>query len=131
MMVFADSSYYIALLRSGDQYHSKAVALAQSVRSIVTTQFVLIEVAAAFAKSTLRKRFLVLIDALSMDQDVQIVPAEDSLFRLSLDLYRQRSDKDWSLVDCASFVIMTREKISNALTNDRHFEQAGFTALLK
>jgi hypothetical protein len=46
-------------------------------------------------------------------------------------LYAQRPDKEWSLTDCISFVVMTQEGIFDALTGDRHFEQAGFVALLK
>ena len=46
-------------------------------------------------------------------------------------LYAERPDKDWSLTDCISFVVMRKMDITEALTGDRHFEQAGFTALLK
>ena len=46
-------------------------------------------------------------------------------------LYAERPDKDWSLTDCISFVVMRTMDITEALTGDRHFEQAGFTALLK
>lgn len=42
-----------------------------------------------------------------------------------------RSDKDWSLTDCISFMIMTENAMKEALTGDRHFEQAGFVALLR
>jgi predicted nucleic acid-binding protein len=42
-----------------------------------------------------------------------------------------RPDKDWSLTDCISFVVMNAESISEALTGDEHFEQAGFVALLR
>lgn len=48
-----------------------------------------------------------------------------------VDLFEQRPDKEWSLVDCISFGVMQDEKLTEALTGDRHFEQAGFVALLK
>ena len=35
------------------------------------------------------------------------------------------------LTDCISFVLMSEEGIAEALTGDHHFEQAGFTALLR
>ena len=54
----------------------------------------------------------------------------DTLFARGFNLYRQRSDKAWSLTDCISFVVMADEGLNEALTGDRHFEQAGFTALL-
>ena len=63
--------------------------------------------------------------------DVRILPADPVLFDAALDLYKQRLAKDWSLTDCTSFVVMRQQGISEALTGDHHFEQAGFAALLK
>ena len=51
--------------------------------------------------------------------------------RRGVDFFEQRSDKEWSLTDCLSFLVMRDEGITQALTGDHHFEQAGFTALLK
>ena len=48
-----------------------------------------------------------------------------------MDLFEQRSDKEWSLTECLSFVVMGDEGIAEALTGDKHFEQAGYMALLK
>ena len=62
---------------------------------------------------------------------VKIVAAETRLFQRGVELFEQRRDKDWSLTDCLSFVVMQDEGITQALTGDKHFEQAGFTALLK
>jgi predicted nucleic acid-binding protein len=53
------------------------------------------------------------------------------LYEEGMKLYASRPDKEWSLTDCISFIIMQREKITGALTGDHHFEQAGFVALLK
>jgi predicted nucleic acid-binding protein len=47
------------------------------------------------------------------------------------DLLASHSDKSWSLVDCASFVVMRERSISAALIADHHFDQAGFSRLLK
>jgi uncharacterized protein len=41
-----------------------------------------------------------------------------------------RRDKEWSLTDCISFVVMKERGLTEALTADHHFEQAGFKALL-
>lgn len=48
-----------------------------------------------------------------------------------MQLYKRRLDKEWSLVDCVNFVVMTRRSITEALTTDHHFEQAGFFRMLK
>jgi hypothetical protein len=48
-----------------------------------------------------------------------------------LALYAARPDKEWSLTDCVSFLVMQDHGVTEALTADHHFEQAGFVALLK
>jgi hypothetical protein len=60
-----------------------------------------------------------------------IVPASKQLFRAGFDLFSRRPDKDWSLVDCISFVVMKQRRLKEALTTDQHFIQAGFRALLR
>ena len=67
-----------------------------------------------------------------MESDGQIIIVEhlDSLYRRGLALYDARPDKEWSLTDCISFVVMTDEGLTEALTGDGHFTQAGFKALL-
>jgi hypothetical protein len=84
-----------------------------------------------FAKAADRDRFLKLLSLLEADPNARILTASDELFRSSVELYRRRADKDWSLTDCSSFIVMERESIREALTADHHFEQAGFIALLK
>lgn len=76
-----------------------------------------------------RSTFLALIRALQKDPFTEIVPATPDLFDRGLDLYARRPDKTWSLTDCISFVVMTERGLTEALTGDRHFEQAGFQAL--
>src|SRR5439155_19292118 len=110
---------------------TRAAAFDLRGRSLVTTRFVLIEIADAFARAADRQRAIDLIDALEGDPQVRIVPADETLVREGYDFYCERPDKDWSLTDCISFVVMQREGITEALTGDRHFEQAGFVALLK
>lgn len=61
----------------------------------------------------------------------RVIPQSGRLFDEALTLYAGRLDKGWSLTDCASMAIMTRRGITEALTSDHHFEQAGFKVLLK
>jgi predicted nucleic acid-binding protein len=60
-----------------------------------------------------------------------IIPLDSRLLDRGLERMASRPDKDWSLTDCISFVVMENQDITEALTADRHFEQAGFTALFK
>lgn len=130
--VFVDSSYYVALLLKTDQAHPRAVEITRKLEStIVTTAWVLTEVANTLSASHLRSGFLSLLDDLQSDNEVTIVAPEPETFAQGIDLYRNRPDKNWSLTDCISFVVMKREGITEALTGDHHFEQAGFKALLR
>ncbi len=45
-------------------------------------------------------------------------------------LFLKHIDHDWSFTDCVSFRVMKKLRLSEALTKDEHFEEAGFTALL-
>jgi predicted nucleic acid-binding protein len=67
--------------------------------------------------------------ALAQDTAVYIAGESDALYDGGLALYRARADKQWSLTDCISFVLMKREGLREALTGDRHFAQAGFVPL--
>jgi len=69
--------------------------------------------------------------ALHTHPRVKIVPADTRLFQRGVNFFEQRPDKRWSLTDCLSFIVMEDERLHEALTGDRDFEQAGFIALLK
>ncbi len=61
----------------------------------------------------------------------EVVPVSASLLNEAIELYHRYQDKAWTLTDCISFLIMRERGITEALTGDRHFEQAGFIAMLK
>lgn len=129
---FADAFYFVALLNRADQHHSRAVAAAREFRGeLVTTEWVLMEFADALAESASRKVVAPFLLRLEQDAEVRIVRASWELFQRGLRLYEKRADKDWSLTDCISFVVMEETGVHEALTGDQHFEQAGFVALLK
>ena len=130
--VLADSFYYLALGNPGDEAHGLAVSASRD-RTVghVTHAWVLTEVADALAQAGLRARFLALLALLRDDSRMVVLPATEELFQSGIELYRARPDKDWSLTDCISFVVMQRRAIRQALTGDRHFVQAGFEALLR
>jgi len=129
--VFADTYYYLALIGKADQGHLQAVEFATSFRGrTITTEWILTEVGDASARSQNRSIFLQLFRSLADDVNTEIVEASHELFARGVELFARRSDKDWSLTDCISFVVMHEHGIHEALTGDRHFEQAGYTALL-
>jgi len=133
--VFADSSYWMALLNPEDLLHERARNISESSQPsrIITSEMVLIEVLDGFSKSgrSLRQAAVSLVEGLRQDVNVSIVKQTSRQFQDALSLYAQRSDKDWGLTDCSSFRIMNRYRLTQALTHDRHFGQAGFRALLR
>lgn len=129
--VFADAFYFVALLNRRDQHHAKVIAAARQVReNLVTTEWMLMELADALAESGSRRLVAPFIRELSRDPRIKIVPASEELFQHGLRLYEERQDKGWTLTDCTSFVVMRDENIADALTGDHHFEQAGFKEIL-
>ena len=134
---FGDASYWLALVDDSDQYHEVATQystlLALENARIITSQMVLNEVLAPRSGTTPERRqdTVGLIDRILRDPNVHVVPQLPEQFEEALLLLRARaSDKEWSITDCASFLVMERFNIWEALTNDHHFEQAGFTAML-
>ena len=129
---FADTFYFLALLDSTEIRHAKAVEAARDTElRLVTTEWVLAEFGDAYCHPGDRADFVSLYHSLANHTRVKIIPADTRLFQRGVDLFEQRGDKEWSLTDCLSFVSMRDEGITEALTGDKHFEQAGFTALLK
>jgi len=128
--VFADTAFYAAILNRRDEYHVRAKELAAQIDDeVVTTEFVLIETANFCTSGHQRAAFLRLVDHLRRGK-VDVVAASTALFQSGLELFAARPDKEWSLTDCTSFIVMHERGLYEALTSDKHFEQAGFKALL-
>jgi len=129
---FGDTSYFLAMLIPSDVNHAAARSWAERNRTpIVTTEYVVVEVGNYLSPEPTRRLFSDFLRALHSDPRITLIPASSELLERGADLYRSRSDKSWSLTDCISFVVMKENAIRDGLTADRHFEQAGFTAILK
>lgn len=132
--LFVDTAYVYAIISPRDQWHAKAVLWEKRIiaekRPLIITEFVLTEIADGLATVNFRQTA---VQTIRLFQDiglVKVVPASSALFSQALELYEQRQDKNWGLTDCTSFVVMKENNITEALTADEHFRQAGFTALL-
>lgn len=133
--VFADTGYWIALLNPRDALHTKAITLSTSLRPLrfISSEMVLIELLNDFAArgTYLRRAAVALSNQLYKDPNTTVVSQTSIQFENMLSFYAQREDKAWSYTDCSSFWIMQQTGITEALAYDKHFEQAGFTALLR
>ena len=65
------------------------------------------------------------------DSKTIIIPQTSEQFQQAFDFYKKRLDKGYSLTDCASMQIMRQLEIYEILTFDKHFQQEGFSALLR
>src|SRR5437868_6794472 len=130
-MVFVDTLYVIALTNRRDQYHDRAGRLAEEYESaqLITTDAVLLEIGNALARGFKDAAIAVIERFLSAD-NLRIARLTPELFERAFDLYRSHRDKEWGLIDCVSFVVMRDEGVTDALTVDQHFIQAGFRALM-
>jgi uncharacterized protein len=133
--VFADTGYWIALVNPKDELRKVAAAASKRVTGcrVVTTEMVLTEFLNALGTwgEKFRHKAVQVVNRLIDDPNVVVVPQTSLQFRTALERFRERSDKDWSLTDCASFIEMENRGIGEALAHDRHYEQAGFTPLLR
>ena len=133
--LFLDTAYVVALFNIRDQWHPKAIEWQRKIAlddtRLITTEFILAEIGDGLSSRKVRSRAASLIQILIQSPTVIIVPADSTLFSKGLTLYQNRADKDWGLTDCTSFVVMQEYSLSDVLTSDEHFEQAGFNPLLR
>jgi len=130
--VFADTFYFIALVGpDGPQRRKAAAATVNPSGRLVPTAWILTELANFLHRVNDRPAFLQIYRTLTTDRSVAILEPEQRLFDRGIRLYENRPDKEWSLTDCVSFIAMEELGVTDALTGDHHFEQAGFKALLK
>lgn len=96
----------------------------------MTTEAVLLEWLNALSDASTRRIAAESYLRVCADARIEVVPLQAELMRSAVELYRGRPDKNWSLTDCVSFVVMERRGLMEALTMDRDFEQAGLKALM-
>lgn len=132
--IFADSAFWIALISPRDTLHPAAVREISraKTRQITTSEMVLVEVLNFFsgADPAIRQGASQFVARLITDGLCEVVPQTSEQFREALRLYQERQDKSWSLTDCASMLLMRARGIQQVLTEDHHFQQAGFETLL-
>lgn len=129
---FVDTFYVIALINKRDEYHEKANELVEYYDKLplLVTDAVLLEIGNALARNHKQEAIKVLEEFRISDR-IEIVRLDETLFEGAFDLYKNHSDKAWGLVDCISFVVMRENGITDALTHDLHFSQAGFRPLMR
>ena len=133
--IFADANGWIALNSKKDQLHNAAVTinkeLLQSGHRYMTTNFVLDETYTALLTKVGHFAAVDFGERIRGARTVQVIHITQDIEEKAWTLFKQYYDKDFSFTDCTSFVVMQQLNLTEALTNDHHFEQIGFTILLK
>ena len=132
MTVFADAFALIAWLNPRDNAHALVAAyLDDFTGRLLTTEWVLMEVADALSAPWARTTTVAFLQAVRADPSFEVVGYSPAVYQAGFNLFAARADKAWSLTDCISFGVMSENGLSEALTADQHFEQAGFQAVFK
>ncbi|MDQ3633875.1 MAG: PIN domain-containing protein [Acidobacteriota bacterium] len=126
-----DTLYVVALLNEKDENHYKANELVEiyDKQPLIVTDAVLLEIGNTLSRKY-KTQAIEMFNEFFVSPEVEIVRLDESLFNKAFELYRDYADKTWGLVDCVSFVVMRERGITDALTSDQHFVQAGFKALM-
>jgi uncharacterized protein len=128
---FVDTGFVVALINEKDEYHDKAIELSIEFerKPVLITDSILLEIGNSLSRSH-RESAISAIERFLTTEETEVVRLDETLFNKAFELYKSHSDKTWGLVDCVSFVVMKENGITDALTCDRHYVQAGFRALM-
>ena len=133
--VLADTSGWASFFVRSEPFHSLAKSLMRQWQTegtrIITTNYILVELVALMTRPLRipRSSQIQTIETIKAATWVEVVHVDSTLEAEAWTLFQSRQDQEWSLVDCSSFAIMQQRGITEALTTDRHFEQAGFVRL--
>jgi predicted nucleic acid-binding protein len=132
MTAFMDTYALIAWINTRDAAHQPVKSYLDAFSGrIVTTEWVLLEFADAFSMSSTKPFAIEAIKRIHRLPMFLVVGFDPAVYQAGFDLYEARLDKDWPLTDCISFAVMTERGLTEALTADHHFEQAGFRAVFR
>ena len=134
--IFVDTSGWANFFDTDEPFHRQTRVIYENARNtgtwLVTTNYVIAELVSLLTSPfrISRPRIIEYIEGIKQSS-VKVIHIDEDLDTRTWNLLSQRDDKEWSLVDCSSFIVMQDYDITDALTNDHHFEQAGFVRLLK
>jgi hypothetical protein len=133
--VFVDSFAWIAAINKSDNYHEISLMAIENLlekgTKLITSNYVIVETINSLSKAEFKRAAVEFVDKIEKSPSVEIIKITDEIYNCAWSLYQQRMDKDWGITDCTSFEVMRMLNIKRALTNDKHFGQAGYLPVMK
>jgi uncharacterized protein len=127
-----DTSGLLCLHYKTEPLHTQArIEYKKAITRLTHSDIIAEYVALTNARGVPRPSVLAFVVDLLDSPDIETVWVDEQLHRAAIKLLTLRQDKTYSLCDSVSFVLMHQRGIAEALTTDRHFEQEGFTRLLR
>ncbi len=132
--LFLDTAGWFGAIMPRELGHAKARATyndaAKAGDRLVTTALVIAEMHAMILRWSDVRTGQDFLDLALDNRTHTVVDADAELLSAAVARWVKRfRDRPCSLCDAASFEVMRRERITRALTFDKHFSQAGFQTL--
>lgn len=130
-MIFADTSFWVALQTSRDTHHQEARELLARFEGhqITTSNHVVGETWTFIRRRSGHSNAVAFIDSINQSPRVSLITVSEKLERESLEWLRAHDERVYSYVDATSFALMRAHKIRKALAFNADFSAAGFVEL--
>jgi hypothetical protein len=132
--VFVDTSALYALVEKNDAHHRAArrvvEKLLHSGRKLVLTDYIIDETTTLANVRSGKRVAMRVLDLVEQSEGIRIEWVGSLRFEATTTFFRKHADHGYSFTDCTSFIVMNELELTQAMTTDKHFPQAGFEALL-
>jgi len=129
--VFVDTGAWFAAAVTGDPDHEKARALfASNTRPLLTTDYIIDKLLTLFVVRGHKHKAKRWLRKVLWNGGVDVEHINQSDFDEAIKIFDDFNDKEWSLTDCTSYVVMRRLGVTSAYSFDAHFQQFGFVHVI-
>ena len=133
MIVFVDTSAWIALLTRNDQSHQAALTVQAQLRHekarLLTSDYVVDETITWLRYRVGHAAAVDFGEMTRRSQLTEVTPINLPLLDAAWDIFKKYADQEFSFTDCTSFALMQAVHVNRVFSFDHHFRVMGFTVL--
>ncbi len=135
--IFVDTAGWACFIDKSQTQHKETAKIFEEIKKengkFITTSYILAELVALLGSHFHISRSIIInfIENIKKSFYVEIIYIDKNIDDDAWKLLKKYQDKNWSLTDCTSFIVMQQQNITDSLTTDHHFKQAGFITLLE